>query len=82
MTHQGSDAVRDGVLALARRRGWTTIDPLAEFRSAQASMKVFLDQWHPTPAGHRIIAEQMVRALSCAGELGEHSAALCVSSGR
>lgn len=66
------DSVQERVVSLARRHGWTVVDPLAAFRSAHAAgTPLFLDWWHPTPAGHRIVAEETLRVLGCAGELGD-----------
>ncbi len=70
--------VQERVLALARRHGWTAVDPLPAFRAAHADGTVlFLDWWHPTEAGHRIAAEEVLRVLACSGELGEKARGAC-----
>jgi hypothetical protein len=78
---RGPDPVQDRVLALARRYGWTAIDPLPAFRTAAAAGTVlFVDWWHPTAAGQRIAAEETLRVLACGGELGEKARGACSAS--
>jgi lysophospholipase L1-like esterase len=75
---RGSDAVQGRVLAVARRHGWTAIDPLPAFRRASgAGEPVFLDLWHPTPAGHRVAVEETLRVLACGGALGDAARGAC-----
>jgi hypothetical protein len=47
----GLDPVQERLLALARRHGWTVVDPLPAFRAAHAAGGPFLDWWHPTAPG-------------------------------
>jgi hypothetical protein len=78
---RGPDPVQDRMLALARRHGWTAIDPLPAFRAAAAAGTVlFVDWWHPTAAGQRIAAEEALRVLACGGELGEKARGACPAS--
>ncbi len=82
LSGRGQDPVQARLLALARRHGWTAVDPLPAFRAAHAAGAVlFLDWWHPTAAGHRIAAEVTLRVLACSGELGEQARRACRGSG-
>ena len=64
--------------AMARRHGWTLIDPVAAFRAADSdASRLFIDQWHPTPAGHRILADETIRSLACSGGLGAQARGAC-----
>ena len=79
---RGQDPVQERLLALARRHGWTAIDPLPAFRAAHAAgTSLFVDWWHPTVAGQRIAAEETLRVLACSGELGEKARNACPASG-
>jgi hypothetical protein len=70
------DPVQQRLLSMVRRHGWTVVDPLPAFRAVHAAgTPLFLDWWHPTPAGHRIVAEETLRVLGCAGELGDEARA-------
>jgi lysophospholipase L1-like esterase len=72
------DPIREQLTALAARRGWPLIDPLPAFRAAQSKgSRMFLDQWHPTPEGHRILAGEAIRVLACGDRLGGASRAAC-----
>jgi hypothetical protein len=83
VARRGPDAVEERLLGLARRRGWTLVDPLSAFRAAHAAgTPLFLDWWHPTAAGHRIAAEEALRALACAGDLGEKARRACPAGSR
>jgi lysophospholipase L1-like esterase len=63
---------------LGRRQGWPVIDPLAAFMAAHMeSTPLFIDWWHPTPAGHRIAAIAIARALACGGQLGVEARRAC-----
>ena len=76
-THK-PDSVREQLQAIAARHGWTLVDPLDAFRAARRDgVALFLDQWHPTAAGHRLIAEATQRALACAGDLGDKGRTAC-----
>lgn len=78
LTASGRHAVQQRMLALGRQHGWTVIDPLPAFQQAQArGARLFLDWWHPTPAGHRVAAEEALRVLACGGELGDEARAAC-----
>jgi len=58
------------IVALGRAEGWVMIDLLPAFRHAAASgERVMLDDWHPTPLGHRIAAEAIFHELACHGWL-------------
>jgi hypothetical protein len=82
LKERGPDPVQDRLLALARRHGWTVIDPLPAFRAADAAgTALFLDWWHPTEAGQRIAAEEALRVLACGGAMGEKARRACPSSG-
>jgi lysophospholipase L1-like esterase len=78
---RGQDPVQARLLAIARRHGWTLVDPLPAFRAAQAAGTVlFFDWWHPTAAGQRIAAQETLRVLACSGELGEQARGACPGS--
>lgn len=63
------DATRDGVgrgiAELAAEEGFPAIDLLPAFRAAlgQGNGPLFMDLWHPNPAGHRLAAEELAREL-------------------
>ena len=57
--------VQERLGELASRHGWLLVDPLPAFRSAQRGEPLFLDWWHPTPAGHRAAAQETLRVLAC-----------------
>jgi lysophospholipase L1-like esterase len=76
------DPVQQRLVAMARRNGWTLVDPLPAFRAARAAgTELFLDWWHPTPAGHRLVAETLLATLACAGDLGAEAGAAGCSAG-
>lgn len=78
VTRSGPDSVQERLVAMARRHGWTVIDPLPAFRAAHAAgTRLFLDWWHPTDAGHRIAAEQTLRVLACSGAVGLEARGSC-----
>jgi len=63
---------------LGQRHGWPVIDPLAAFQEAYTeSTPLFMDWWHPTPAGHRVAAMAIARALACGGQLGAEARRAC-----
>ena len=67
--------------ALGQKHGWPVIDPLAAFQEAHVGRTpLFTDWWHPTPAGHRIAAIAIARALACGGQLGPEARRTCLSS--
>lgn len=75
----GPHPVQERLAELGRRHGWTVIDPLPAFRRASArGTRLFLDWWHPTPAGHRLAAEETLRVLACDGELGQAARGACL----
>jgi hypothetical protein len=79
---RGPHPVQERLLALARQNGWTIVDPLPTFRAArEAGTPLFMDWWHPSPAGHRIAAEATLRALACAGALGDAARSACPGDG-
>ncbi len=57
--------------SMAQKGGWLLIDPLARFREARGSKRLFMDLWHPTILGHRIAAEELLHGLACENALGE-----------
>jgi hypothetical protein len=76
---RGPEPVQTRLVKLGRRRGWLTVDPLAAFRrSATPGRPLFLDWWHPTPAGHRLAAAETLRALACGGLLPAPARRLCL----
>jgi hypothetical protein len=78
----GPHPVEERLRALARANGWTLVDPLPAFRAARrAGTPLFVDWWHPSPAGHRIAAEATLRTLACAGALGEAARGACTAGG-
>jgi hypothetical protein len=82
LARSGGDPVQGRLLALGRRHGWTVVDPLPAFRAAQAAgVKMFLDWWHPTVEGHRLAAEEALRVLACAGDLGDAARRACRGGG-
>jgi hypothetical protein len=67
--------------ALGRQHDWPVIDPLPAFQAAHvARTPIFIDWWHPTPAGHRIAAIAVARALACGGHLGAEARDACQTS--
>ena len=58
------DGVAQGIAALGRDAGFAVIDLTQAFRAAsQARDALFLDLWHPSPAGHRVAAEALAAEL-------------------
>jgi lysophospholipase L1-like esterase len=79
---RGPHPVQERLLALARQNGWILVDPLPAFHAARrAGTPLFMDWWHPSPAGHRIAAEETLRALACAGGLGDAARSACAGDG-
>ena len=56
---------------LGRDAGWPTIDLLPAFRRAASGSPepLLMDQWHPTPAGHRVAGEELAVQLRSLGLL-------------
>lgn len=55
---------------LGREAGWPTIDLLPAFLAASApGRELFIDLWHPTPAGHVVAADALLLDLRCKGLL-------------
>ena len=78
LARAGPDPVQERLGAIAGRLGWIPIDPLPAFRRAHAGgAPLFLDLWHPTPEGHRLLAEAAFDALACAGWLGGEARGAC-----
>ncbi len=49
---------------MAEEEGWAIVDLLPAFRrAARAGRRLFLDAWHPTPAGHAVAAAAIERKL-------------------
>lgn len=63
---------------LGQQHDWPVIDPLDAFQEAHGKgTPLFTDWWHPTPAGHRIAATAVARALACGGQLGDEGLRAC-----
>ena len=78
MAKRQADPVREQFVSLGHRHGWTVVDPVPAFRAAhEISTQLFIDQWHPTPEGHRIIAKEALQVLTCAGQLGAEARRAC-----
>jgi lysophospholipase L1-like esterase len=77
----GSDspaALQEILQLIAAQRGWLVIDPLPGFREAHAEgVEVLMDEWHPTPSGHRILSRELLAALTCRGPLPPSALRLC-----
>ncbi len=80
----GSHPVQERLAEMGRRRGWPTLDPLPAFRSAAADGEgpLFLDWWHPTPAGHALTAREILSELACGDSLPGRARELCPSDTR
>jgi lysophospholipase L1-like esterase len=73
--------IQERLLAIGRRRSWTVVDPLPAFRQAwkaRKSEKLFLDFFHPTPAGHLLTARAILAQLACADLLPAQARGLCL----
>ncbi len=78
----GEPVVQRRLIAIGERNGWTTVDPLDQFRAAVADgQRVFLDWWHPTPTGNTLAAAATARTLACGGLLPEAINSLCAEEG-
>lgn len=74
-------AVQEQLAQLGRKHDWPVIDPLTAFQEAHvAKTPLFMDWWHPTPAGHRLAAMAIARALVCGGQLGAEASHACLES--
>ena len=66
---QLKDPSRDGIsrdiVEVGLEDGWTAIDLLPAFRAAMQQQEgpLFLDLWHPNPAGHRVAAQALAEEL-------------------
>lgn len=60
--------LQEALRALGERAGILVVDLLPAFRraAAEGADPLFLDLWHPTARGHRIAAQEILRALGCA----------------
>jgi len=57
---------------------WQMIDPLVRFeRAFEKGPSPFMDAWHPTREGHRLVARELIEELSCRGSLPAEARALC-----
>jgi len=73
-----SDFVQLRIQRMAAQRGWRVIDPLAAFeRAFEQNTSPFMDAWHPTVEGHRLVARELVTELSCHDWLPPSARALC-----
>ncbi len=73
-----SDFLQNRLHRMAAERGWHVIDPLDAFeRAFEKSASPFMDAWHPTVAGHRLAARELVDELSCRAPLPASARALC-----
>jgi GDSL-like lipase/acylhydrolase family protein len=60
--------VQDGLLAIGREGGWPVIDLLPALRAAAPGRPpLFLELWHPSVVGNRVVAETIATALRCRG---------------
>jgi lysophospholipase L1-like esterase len=59
------DGVAQGIAALGHEDGFAVIDLTPAFRSASPEKvgPLFLDLWHPSPAGHRLAAQALAEEL-------------------
>lgn len=65
-----SDRYQEVLRAFAAQRGWTMVDPLPAFQNAAAAgQSLFLDVGHPNETGQRLLAQELLRTLSDAGQL-------------
>ena len=66
-----SDLIQGRLVELGTDGGWPTVDVLPAFRAAAmgGSNSLFFDIWHPTPTGHRVAAEAILRDLTRRGLL-------------
>jgi hypothetical protein len=72
-------AVQEHLAQLGAKHGWSVIDPLGAFQEAHATRTaLFIDWWHPTPAGHRLAAIAIANALACGGQLGAEARRACL----
>jgi len=72
--------VQTQLAALGREHGWPVVDPLTAFQEAHNERTpLFIDWWHPTPAGHRLAAIAIARALACGGQLGAEARRNCLT---
>jgi lysophospholipase L1-like esterase len=65
LQEEASSLLQTRLVTLGREAGWPTIDLLPAFRRAARGSPepLFMDQWHPTPAGHRVAAEEILSQL-------------------
>jgi lysophospholipase L1-like esterase len=59
------DGVGQGISVLGRDDGFAVIDLLPAFRAASqgSDTALFLDLWHPSPAGHKVAAQALATEL-------------------
>ena len=71
LQEDGSNRLQVRLIELGREAGWPTIDLLPAFRRAARGSPepLLMDQWHPTPAGHRVAAEELLSQLRSLGLL-------------
>jgi lysophospholipase L1-like esterase len=75
---RGDHPVQRRLRELGDRNQWVTVDPLERFRMAShRRVSLFIDWWHPTPAGHGVAAGEILRQLSCGGLLPVWAGELC-----
>ena len=60
---QAPARVQRQLQALGKERGFEVIDLLPAFKAAGHPDSLFLDAWHPTPAGHAIAARTIEEQL-------------------
>jgi lysophospholipase L1-like esterase len=63
------DGVAQGIAALGSDAGFAVVDLTQAFRAASQTndAPLFLDLWHPSPAGHRVAAEALAAELARQG---------------
>jgi lysophospholipase L1-like esterase len=80
LTEPSPHPVQIQLAAIGQKHGWPVIDPLAAFQMSNvATTPLFMDWWHPTPTGHRIVAKEIARELACGGQLGVEARRSCLS---
>jgi lysophospholipase L1-like esterase len=62
--------VQERLATLARDAGWPAVDLLPVLRdAARAGTSLFLDPWHLTPTGSRVVADALAARFRCLGLL-------------
>jgi len=78
LSDDSSAALQEILQLIAAQRAWLMIDPLPSFRKAYAGgVEVLMDEWHPTPGGHRILSQELLAVLTCRAPLPAPALRLC-----